>query len=83
MIMPNKKDEDIKIIMKNGKVVTRSDLFKKKEDFHKEQAKLPFEEKIKILVNLQKIANSIKRSKEKQEMIWKMSSESVLSRLKP
>lgn len=81
--MPNKKDEDIKIIMKNGKVVTRSDLFKKKEDFHKEQAKLPFEEKIKILVNLQKIANSIKRSKEKQEMIWKMSSESVLSRLKP
>lgn len=81
--MPNKKDEDIKIIMKNGKVVTRSDLFKKKEDFHKEQAKLPFEEKIKILVNLQKIANSIKRSKKKQEMIWKMSSESVLSRLKP
>lgn len=81
--MPNKKDEDIKIIMKNGKVVTRRDLFKKKEDFHKEQAKLPFEEKIKILVNLQKIANSIKRSKEKQEMIWKMSSESVLSRLKP
>lgn len=81
--MPNKKDEDIKIIMKNGKVVTRSGLFKKKEDFHKEQAKLPFEEKIKILVNLQKIANSIKGSKEKQEMIWKMSSESVLSRLKP
>ncbi len=32
------------------------DLFKVKELFHKEQAKLPFEEKIKILVRLQKIA---------------------------
>jgi len=65
IIMSNKKDEDMKIIIKNGKIVTRSDLFKKKEDFHREQAKLPFEEKIKILVNLQKIANSIRRSGKK------------------
>ena len=58
-----KKDEEIKIIMKGNRIITRKDLFEKKELFHKELAKIPFEEKIKILVRLQKIANSIQALK--------------------
>lgn len=58
--------------MKSNRIITRSDLFKKKEEFHKEQAKLPFEEKIKILVNLQKIANTIRRPQGKEQMVWEI-----------
>ena len=35
------------------------DLFKAKELYHKELAKLPFEEKIQIVVRLQEIVNDI------------------------
>ena len=52
------------------------DLFKAKELFHKELAKLPFEEKIKILIHLQKIANGIQTSSRKKQRIWKISSSS-------
>jgi hypothetical protein len=54
-----KKDKQ-KIIFDKDKILTREEIFEGKERFHKEQAKLPFEEKIKILVELQKIARSIK-----------------------
>ena len=47
------------------------DLFKAKELFHKELAKLPFEEKIKILIRLQKIADGIQTSSKKKQRIWK------------
>lgn len=50
------------------------DLFREKELFHKELAKLSFEEKMKILVRLQKIANTIQPSLKKKKMIWKISS---------
>jgi len=36
------------------------DLFKKKKLYHKKLAELPFEEKIKIVVKLQKIVNELK-----------------------
>lgn len=71
--MANKKVGDIKIIMKGNRIITRRDLFEKKEEFHREQAKLPFEEKIKILVQLQKIANSIQISSKKKQRIWEIS----------
>lgn len=58
----NRRDGDIKISMK-GRIITRRDLFKKKEEFHREQAKLPFEEKIKIFVQLQKIAKNVSKLK--------------------
>ena len=48
-------------------------LFKVKEKFHKKLAKLPFEEKIKILVKLQKIANDIRSSSRKKHSVWKIS----------
>jgi len=49
------------------------DLFREKELFHKERAKLSFEEKIRILVRLQKIAQTIQPSSKKKQMVWKIS----------
>lgn len=47
-------------------------IFKAKEEFHKERARLPIEEKIKILVELQKLAIDIPTaSKERSfKMVW-------------
>ena len=49
-------------------------IFKAKEQFHKDRAKLPIEEKIKILVELQKLAIEIPTaSKESRfRMVWKI-----------
>jgi hypothetical protein len=57
-----RKDEEIKIIMKGKRKIARKELFEKKEQFHKQLAKIPFEQKIKILVRLQEIADSIKKT---------------------
>jgi len=47
-------------------------IFKAKEQFHKDRAKLPIEEKIKILVELRKLAIDIPTtSKENRfKMVW-------------
>ncbi len=45
----------MKIKLKNGKIVTRSALFKAKERFHNDLSRLPFEEKIKILMKMRNI----------------------------
>ncbi|MEO0087213.1 MAG: hypothetical protein ABIK90_03965 [candidate division WOR-3 bacterium] len=55
---------------KNKKIATRKELFVAKEKFHKEQARLSFEEKLKILVRLQKMTKNIKRTN--KEIIWKI-----------
>lgn len=51
-------------------------IFKAKDRFHKEQAKLPFEEKIKILVKLQQIAYDVSGLKKKgdrmQLPVWEI-----------
>ena len=48
-------------------------LFQAKNLFHKEMAKLSFEEKIEILVKLQKIANDIRSANgKKQRKVWKI-----------
>lgn len=60
--------EDIKIEKRKGKIVKKSQIYKKKIEFHKKMAKLPFEEKIKILVKLQEIASKIRKNK----IIWKI-----------
>ena len=49
-------------------------LFKEKELLHKERAKLSFEEKIKILVRLQRIAQIIKPSSKKICKAWETDS---------
>jgi hypothetical protein len=48
--MKNKKIE-----LRSGRVVTMDELFKAKGQFHTELSRLPFEEKIKILMNMRRI----------------------------
>lgn len=57
-------------LVKKNEILTREKLFRNKEKFHKEQAKLSFAEKINILVELQKIAFYIKGDSDK--IIWDM-----------
>ncbi len=66
-----KKNKEMKFIMRDKKIMTRRDLFKSKEAFHKHQAQLPFGEKIKILVELQKIAAAANPAKGKK-IVWKI-----------
>ena len=67
------KNKKMKIVLSPDKIITRDELFRRKEKFHKEQALLPFEEKIKILVQLQKLANEFKKSSRHKKWIWRIS----------
>jgi hypothetical protein len=62
--------DNTKFIWFNGKIIIRNYLFEKKKEFHRNQAKLPFDEKIKILVKLQKIATSFPHLKNKKTLVW-------------
>ncbi|MBN1127406.1 MAG: hypothetical protein JXA71_00365 [Chitinispirillaceae bacterium] len=50
------------------------DIFRKKEEFHCSQARLPIEEKIKILVELQKMALTIrpKQGEDDKRTVWRI-----------
>ena len=73
--MRGKKVSQMKILIRGNKIITRKKLFEKKEKFHREQAKLPFEEKIKILIRLQEIANSAHKSTSGGKSgVWKIDS---------
>ncbi|MGB9720043.1 MAG: hypothetical protein ACPL28_00985 [bacterium] len=61
--------EEVKIVIDESKIITRRELFEKKSHFHKEQARISFEEKIKILVKLQEIAKKIKKD---DRPVWKI-----------
>jgi len=63
-----RKSEETKIIMKGNRQISRKELFEKKELFHKQLAKIPFEQKIRMLVRLQEIADSIK----KKQRAWRI-----------
>lgn len=67
--MKNDKDNIIKY---NREIV--SDIFRRKKEFHRRQARLPVEEKIKILIELQKIALTIRPRKgvEDRRAVWKL-----------
>ncbi len=52
------KDEEIKIIIRDGKIITLKDLFKGKQKTRKKMASLPFEKKINMLISLQETARS-------------------------
>jgi hypothetical protein len=75
--MPRKKDDKMKIVTKGNRIITRKELFERKERFHKKQAKLSFEEKIRILIRLQGIAKSIHKSTSAgKPEVWKIPSKS-------
>ena len=57
-------------IVIGDKTITPKELFEGKQRLRKEQAKLSFEEKIKALINLQKIAHSW--GEKKDVTIWKL-----------
>ena len=52
---------------RRGHRVTIDELYEAKERFHKEAAKLPFEEKIKILMKMREIASSVRSIQRNQE----------------
>ena len=60
--------EDNQKILIGDKIITRKELFKEKQKFRKVKAQMPFEEKIKALIGLQKIASRWGRRKD--VMIW-------------
>jgi len=60
-----------KRILIGDRVLSRQDLFQQKEGTRRERAKLSFEEKVKILVNLQRLAHHWGRRKD--IIIWKIS----------
>ena len=62
------KNEE-RIIISN-RILTKKKLYEEKKQLRKERAKLSFEEKIKILVHLQKLAYSW--GKKKDIIIWKL-----------
>lgn len=63
-----RKDEKMKITSRGNKIITRKELFEKKEAFHKQLAKMPFEQKIRMVVRLQEIADNIQR----KQRAWKI-----------
>ena len=62
---PMNKSKEMKILINGNKTITRRELFESKEKFHRQQARLPFEEKIRMVYNLQKIAGAIKPARTK------------------
>lgn len=57
--------------MKNLKNLKK--IFEEKKLFHKKMAEIPFEQKIKTLVKLQKLANEIKSvTGREKERVWKI-----------
>lgn len=57
-----------KFMIRDSHAVTRGYIFRKKQRFHQNLARLPFEEKIKILIRLQEIAAEIRPGTGKR--IW-------------
>jgi hypothetical protein len=63
--------EKNKIIIGN-KIYTRRALFEKKNAFHREQATLSFEEKIKRVVDLQNIVRNIPNPQAHKIKVWNL-----------
>jgi len=49
-------EDNIKILIKGNRIISLKELFSEEIEARKEMANLSFEEKIKILVDLQKLA---------------------------
>lgn len=64
------KDEEIKIIIRDNKMITLKDLYEGKKKARIEMANLPFEKKINMLASLQEIARSWGGMKD--VMVWRV-----------
>lgn len=65
-----KNDPDLKVMTRDGRILTLQEMYEEHEKTHAEQAELPFEEKIKVLVDLQRLASSW--GKKADVIIWKI-----------
>jgi len=63
-------EDKTKILTADKKVVTFEEFFAGDRETHKQQAKLPFEEKIRILITLQNLA--VNWGGKKDVIVWKM-----------
>lgn len=63
-------DNDLKIITHDNRIIILNELYKEHELSHREQAKLPYQEKVRIVVELQKIARV--RGGKKDVFVWKI-----------
>ncbi len=57
-------------LYKQNKNLTLKDAFEQKRLHRKEKAKLPFEEKIRILIHLQKMAKPMLERLGKRSVVW-------------
>jgi hypothetical protein len=50
------------------------DIFRKKEEYHRAQARLPIEDKVKILIELQKMSLTIrpKQNETDKRLVWQI-----------
>lgn len=65
-----KNRSNLKVMVRDGKILTLRELYKEHEKTHAEQASLPFEEKIRVLVDLQRLAFSW--GKKADIIVWKI-----------
>lgn len=65
-----KTSPDFKIMIRDGRILTLKEVYEEHEKTHAEQAGLPFEEKIRILVDLQRLASSW--GKKADVIVWKI-----------
>ncbi len=64
-------DDTVKIVMRDNAVMTLRELFESERETRKEQAKLPFEEKVRILVTLQRLA--VEWGRKTDVIVWDVS----------
>lgn len=65
-----KTGSDLKVKTRDGRILTLKEMYEEHEKTHAEQAALPFEEKIRILVDLQRLAFSW--GKKSDVIVWKI-----------
>lgn len=65
-----KNDPELKIMTRGGRILTLQQMYEEHEKTHAEQAGLPFEEKIKVLVDLQRLAFSW--GKKADVIVWEI-----------
>lgn len=63
-------DSELKIMTHDGRILSLQQMYGEHEKTHAEQAALPFEEKIRILVDLQRLAFSW--GEKTDIIVWKM-----------
>ncbi|MFH1338490.1 MAG: hypothetical protein ABIH40_01385 [Candidatus Omnitrophota bacterium] len=63
-------ENEIKILARNNRIITLKELFEGKQEARKDLANLSFEEKIKMLVDLQRLAYGW--GGRKDILIWKL-----------